>query len=204
MLFPCPSHQKHSFHDPKEVRTRSPFSQSSSCELSVMNVLPSADASRTNRYRTTCPPGRRQHASCLVTYCVTLFFSSSPSCLTLCSLFFFLFLHITLSGMWMHREAEGTFSFVSLLLLIVIKREGEKKKKKRVWIYARVQLLCFCLDLLKLRVKLWCNTQLEGPPVQKVFIKTVSDTVPHHFTSLIDPASAADPVISAGWLTQLV
>ena len=132
MLFPCPSHQKHSFHDPKEARTRSPFSQSSSCELSVMNVLPSADASRTNRYRTTCPPGRRQHASCLVTYCVTLFFSSSPSRLTLCSLFFFLFLHITLSGMWMHREAEGTFSFVSLLLLIVIKREGEKKKKESV------------------------------------------------------------------------
>lgn len=75
----------------KEARTRSPFSQSSSCELSVKSVLPSADESRTNRYRTARPPGRRQHASCLVTYCVTVFFSSSLSRLTLCSSLSFLF-----------------------------------------------------------------------------------------------------------------
>ena len=76
------------------------------------------------------------------------------------------------------------------------------KERKRT--HGRVQLLCFCLDFLKLGVKHWCNTQLAGLPVLNGFIKTVSDTVPHRFNSLIDPASAADPVISAGWLTQLV
>lgn len=129
------------------------FQFCSSCTALVMNVLPSPDARWTNRYWIRLPLVPDQRFSCLVMYCVTVFFFLSRLPLRGSSF------HATLSGMWMSTKVEGTVSYVSTLLLIIKKNWYNKSVDSGSCsaVYLWLPFLDFYCQNLHLCVTEWLN-----------------------------------------------